>query len=63
MAGSAGSGAYATAPGGASVLTALKVSSLAVAIPLMACIFVAVLSFLKWIKQDEPHLEKSTRSK
>jgi BCCT family betaine/carnitine transporter len=43
-----------------SVLTALKVSSLGVAIPLMACVLVSILSFLKWIKEDKPHLEKGS---
>jgi choline-glycine betaine transporter len=43
-----------------SVLTALKVSSLGVAIPLMVCVLISILSFLKWIKEDKPHLEKST---
>jgi choline-glycine betaine transporter len=42
-----------------SVLTALKVSSLGVAIPLMVCVLISILSFLKWIKEDEPHLESS----
>jgi len=41
-----------------SVLTALKVSSLGVAIPLMVCVLIAILSFLKSIGQDKPHLEK-----
>jgi BCCT family betaine/carnitine transporter len=41
-----------------SVLTALKVSSLGVAIPLMVCVLIAILSFLKWIAQDKPHLEE-----
>jgi len=41
-----------------SVLTALKVSSLGVAIPLMVCVLIAILSFLKCIKPDKPHLEK-----
>jgi choline-glycine betaine transporter len=50
----------ATGPGTTSVLTALKVSSLAVALPLMVCIFIAVLSFLKWIREDKPHLQKGT---
>jgi BCCT family betaine/carnitine transporter len=45
--------------GTGSVLKALKTSSLVVALPLMVCIFISVLSFLKWIKQDKPHLEKS----
>jgi BCCT family betaine/carnitine transporter len=53
-------GAQATGSGTTSVLTALKVSSLAVALPLMACIFIAVLSFLKWIREDKPHLEKGS---
>jgi BCCT family betaine/carnitine transporter len=42
-----------------SVLTALKVSSLGVAIPLMVCVLISILSFLKWIREDEPHLESS----
>jgi BCCT family betaine/carnitine transporter len=46
--------------GAASVLTALKVSSLVVAIPLMVCIVISILSFLRWIKEDQPHLEKET---
>ena len=62
----------ATAPGGVeaavestgvattSVLTALKVSSLGVAIPLMVCVLISILSFLKWIKEDKPHLEKGS---
>ncbi len=47
--------------GASSMLQALKVSSLTVAIPIMICVFISILSFLKWIKEDEPHLEKSTR--
>ncbi|MDH5305818.1 MAG: BCCT family transporter [Myxococcales bacterium] len=43
-----------SAPAAASLLTALKVSSLIVAVPLMACMLIAVLSFLRWIKEDEP---------
>ena len=43
-----------------SVLTALKVSSLGVAIPLMVCVLISILSFLKWIKEDKPHLEKGS---
>jgi BCCT family betaine/carnitine transporter len=43
-----------------SVLTALKVSSLGVAIPLMVCVMIAILSFLKWIREDKPHLEKGS---
>ena len=49
-----------TGPAATSVLTAVKVSSLGVAIPLMVCVLIAILSFLKWIKEDEPHLEKGT---
>jgi BCCT family betaine/carnitine transporter len=41
-----------------SLLTALKVSSLGVAIPLMACVLIAILSFLKSIELDKPQLEK-----
>ena len=41
-------------------LTALKVSSLGVAIPLMVCVLISILSFLKWIREDKPHLEKGT---
>ncbi len=44
--------------GTSSALKALKTSSLVVAFPLMVCIFISILSFLKWIKQDKPHLEK-----
>ena len=39
---------------------ALKVSSLGVAIPLMACVLIAIFPFLKWIAEDEPHLETGT---
>jgi BCCT family betaine/carnitine transporter len=46
--------------GAASVLTALKTSSLVVALPLMVFIFIAILSFLKWLKEDKPHLVKGT---
>jgi BCCT family betaine/carnitine transporter len=52
--------AESTGPAATSILTALKVSSLGVAIPLMVCVLIAILSFLKWIKEDEPHLEKGT---
>jgi BCCT family betaine/carnitine transporter len=49
-----------TGPAATSVLTAVKVSSLGVAIPLMVCVLISILSFLKWIKEDKPHLEKGT---
>ena len=52
--------AYAAGPGNTSVLTALKTSSLVVALPLMICIFISVLSFLKWLKEDKPHLDHGT---
>ncbi|MEE9218311.1 MAG: BCCT family transporter, partial [Acidobacteriota bacterium] len=54
--------AETSGPGTTSVLVALKASSLVVAIPLMICISIAVLSLLKWLKEDKPHLEKSTLS-
>ncbi|HEY5657033.1 MAG TPA: BCCT family transporter [Myxococcota bacterium] len=57
-----GAGAQVGAPGAASLLTAVKASSLIVAMPLMVCIVLAVVSFLKWIGQDEPHLQRETRS-
>jgi len=50
--------AESTGAGMTSVLTALKVSSLGVAIPLMVCVLISTLSFLKWIREDKPHLEK-----
>jgi BCCT family betaine/carnitine transporter len=56
-----GSAAAATASGGASLLTAVKASSLIVAMPLMVCITIAVASFLRWIGQDQPHLQRETR--
>jgi len=52
--------AGAASTGTASVLTALKVSSLVVAIPLMVCIVISIVSFLRWIKEDQPHLDKET---
>jgi choline-glycine betaine transporter len=60
---SVGSGNPTPVPGAAgeaSVLTGLKVSSLLVAIPLMLCIVIAVLSFLKWLREDKPHLAEGT---
>jgi BCCT family betaine/carnitine transporter len=50
------------ASGGSSLLTAVKVSSLIVAVPLMACVAIAIASFFKWIGEDRPHLESELRS-
>jgi BCCT family betaine/carnitine transporter len=55
-------GGSAAAPGGSSLLTAVKVSSLIVALPLMACIAIAVASFMRWIAEDQPHLQGEARS-
>lgn len=55
--GAADAVAESTGMAATSVLTALKVSSLGVAIPLMVCVLIAILSFLKWLKEDKPHLE------
>jgi BCCT family betaine/carnitine transporter len=57
----AAAGAGAVAPGGSSLLTAVKVSSLIVAVPLMVCVSIAVASFFKWIGEDRPHLQVETR--
>ncbi|MEE9292886.1 MAG: BCCT family transporter, partial [Acidobacteriota bacterium] len=65
-AGATGTAAYgagtAAGPGGSSVLQALQVSSLVVALPLMVCIIIAVLSLLKWLKEDRPDLEVGSRT-
>ncbi len=34
-------------------------SSLGVAIPLMVCVLIAILWFLKWIEEDKAHLESA----
>ncbi len=53
--GAPGAAAGAADPAGASLLQALKVSSLVVALPLMVVILIAILSFLKSIREDAPH--------
>jgi BCCT family betaine/carnitine transporter len=52
--------AESTGPAATSMLTALKTSSLGVAIPLMVCVLISIVSFLKWLREDEPHLEKGS---
>jgi BCCT family betaine/carnitine transporter len=51
----------AAASGGSSLLTAVKVSSLIVALPLMVCIGIAIASFMRWIREDQPHLQGEAR--
>jgi BCCT family betaine/carnitine transporter len=48
--------------GGSSLLTAVKASSLIVAVPLMVCVVIAIASFFKWIGEDRPHLQPELRS-
>jgi choline-glycine betaine transporter len=42
-----------------SVLTALNVSFLVFSFPLVVCVLIAILSFLKWIEEDKPDLESA----